>query len=501
MSSRPNDTNSQIRLSAILAIGFTGHRKLPDEERSRRLIRDFLAERKAATPGIVCGVSSAAAGGDLLFAESCLDLDIPLRVLLPMPRDQFRADFDEAAWARAERVFAAAISVEVTSDSEPRREGYYECGIETVQQSGMLVALWDGQPARGMGGTAEIVAFAQAMGKPVVCFHSETGEQRILNQAAMGTLLDDPELDFLNGLPDAGVTKPETEGEVLARAWFAKLDANANHFAPRSRRLASIPVMYTAAAALFSGIAISSPRATTLVGVSAGLGMVAAILPAILRLDRLRRLWARTRTPAEVCRSMIALWNMPGAYDLVGPEMMPDLAGVLTSLNFLRMKDASRRKVSLEQFRKAYREERLEEQIDYFTRKSKQAEREGRHFRAAAWVSGGLAVLIALWWFGGQMLSCFAPHPSYARRWIQIAISALFQIATVAGALFVIRDCNRRQQRYNELREWLENWSPQFNALSTWGSVVRVATRVERALLVELLEWRSLMRHAKLPRK
>lgn len=95
----------------------------------------------------------------------------------------------------------------------------------------------------------------------------------------------------------------------------------------------------------------------------------------------------------------------------------------------------------------------------------------------------------------------FAPHPSYARRWIQIAISALFQIATVAGALFVIRDCNRRQQRYNELREWLENWSPQFNALSTWGSVVRVATRVERALLVELLEWRSLMRHAKLPRK
>jgi hypothetical protein len=316
----------------------------------------------------------------------------------------------------------------------------------------------------------------------------------------MGTLLDDPELDFLNGLPDAGVTKPETEGEVLARAWFAKLDANANHFAPRSRRLASIPVMYTAAAALFSGIAISSPRATTLVGVSAGLGMVAAILPAILRLDRLRRLWARTRTPAEVCRSMIALWNMPGAYDLVGPEMMPDLAGVLTSLNFLRMKDASRRKVSLEQFRKAYREERLEEQIDYFTRKSKQAEREGRHFRAAAWVSGGLAVLIALWWFGGQMLR-FAPHPSYARRWIQIAISALFQIATVAGALFVIRDCNRRQQRYNELREWLENWSPQFNALSTWGSVVRVATRVERALLVELLEWRSLMRHAKLPRK
>jgi hypothetical protein len=65
----------------------------------------------------------------------------------------------------------------------------------------------------------------------------------------------------------------------------------------------------------------------------------------------------------------------------------------------------------------------------------------------------------------------------------------------------VIRDCDRRQHRYRELEQWLETWSPQFDALRTWGSVLQVATRLERALLVELLEWRSLMRHAKLPRK
>jgi hypothetical protein len=500
MSKRPNATNSLVRLPAVLAIGFTGHRKLSDEAKCRSLIRSFLEQRKSATPGIVCGVSSVAAGGDLLFAESCLELGIPLRVLLPMPQERFRNDFDAPTWERAQRVLGAATAVEVVADHEQRREGYYECGIETVQQSQLLVALWDGQEARGMGGTAEIVAFAKTMGRPIVTFHSETGAQQILNRERMEELLEDPEMDFLNGLPDAGIAKPPDEGEPLARAWFAKLDANASRIAPRSRRLASIPVMYTAAAALFSGFAARNPAASTLLAISAALGVVAALLPAILRLDYWQMRWARTRTAAEVCRSMIALWNTPAHYDLVGPETIPDLAGVLTSLNFLRMKDSARRKVSLEQFRHTYRHERLQEQIAYFSGKYELAAREGRIFRTLTWISGGCAVLVAAWWFGGRMAG-IVPHTRFAGRWIPLIISALFQVATVAGALVVIKDCDRRQRRYRELGQWLENWSPQFDALNTWGLILQVANRVERALLVELVEWRSLMRHGKLPRK
>ncbi len=67
--------------------------------------------------------------------------------------------------------------------------------------------------------------------------------------------------------------------------------------------------------------------------------------------------------------------------------------------------------------------------------------------------------------------------------------------------MVVIRDCDRRQRRFRELEQWLRNWRPQFDALRTLSSVLEIATRIERALLVELLEWRSLMRHAKLPRK
>ena len=67
MTAQANATGSSIRLPATLAIGFTGHRKLHDEAKCRKLLFDFLSQRKAAAPAMIYGVSSVAAGGDLLF--------------------------------------------------------------------------------------------------------------------------------------------------------------------------------------------------------------------------------------------------------------------------------------------------------------------------------------------------------------------------------------------------------------------------------------------------
>src|SRR5579864_2235849 len=101
-----------VQLPAALPIGFTGHRKLEDESRSRALIFDLVQEQKKSIPVTIYGVSSTAAGGDLLFAEVCMELAIPLRIFLPAPKERFREDFDEATWRRAEQVFARAISIE-----------------------------------------------------------------------------------------------------------------------------------------------------------------------------------------------------------------------------------------------------------------------------------------------------------------------------------------------------------------------------------------------------
>ena len=58
---------------------------------------------------------------------------------------------------------------------------------------------------------------------------------------------------------------------------------------------------------------------------------------------------------------------------------------------------------------------------------------------------------------------------------------------------FEMKDCARRRQRYSELSERLRHWDRQLEALHTWTSVLQVVERIERALLVELFEWRSLV--------
>ena len=177
MKLKSNRPQPSIKLPYVLAIGFTGHRSLLRESTSREAIRNVLSDWKSKAKGIVYGVSSAAAGGDLLFAETCIELDIPVRILLPFAREQFRNDFDDPTWNRAEQVFAKALSVEIVGVSGPPEELYYECGIETVQQSHLLIALWDGGPSQGMGGTADIVHFAREQGRTVLWIQSADGRR------------------------------------------------------------------------------------------------------------------------------------------------------------------------------------------------------------------------------------------------------------------------------------------------------------------------------------
>jgi hypothetical protein len=84
---------------------------------------------------------------------------------------------------------------------------------------------------------------------------------------------------------------------------------------------------------------------------------------------------------------------------------------------------------------------------------------------------------------------------------LAFAGTVCFQIATVAGALLIVNDWRRRRERYRELHDLLVVWDKQIASAGTWAIVLRTATRVERALLAEVIEWRSLIRNRKLPQK
>ena len=500
MRSEPKNEVETIRLPLVLAIGFTGHRHVPNEDASRKLIYNFLADKKRHAPEIMVGISSVAAGGDLLFAESCLELDIPLRVLLPLPEEEFRSDFDNNTWDRAQQVIHRAMSVEIASGDGERNERYYECGLATVLQSEWLMALWNGQPAQGLGGTEQIVAFARQIGKPVAWIHSVTGAVQLEDKRNWKSLESSREMNFLNDLGSSDTYLADNSPKTLSTAWLAKLDGNAVRVAPQVRRLAAFPIFCTALAALVSGGASRMHASGIWVAAGALLGLAAALLPMVLKLAKRQALWVRIRTAAELSRSVCSLWDMPARYEVVGPEILPELSGMIASLNFLKSRAKPVTEIGVDPFKAKYLDERLLDQKRYFLKQSATAAEKGRRYRLISKVCVVSAIVMSLWTFAGRSL-LHVDDVISGRAWLPLLASVLFQVATVAGALLVVNDCDRRRSRYLEIHDCLETWQLEFNAFHTWSPLIQVVNKIERALLVELLEWRSLLQNTKMPRK
>ena len=66
------------------------------------------------------------------------------------------------------RLLAQASAVEVLKGSGSNREAYFKAGKQVVNRSELLIAVWDGKLAAGLGGTADAVDYARQCGKHIV---------------------------------------------------------------------------------------------------------------------------------------------------------------------------------------------------------------------------------------------------------------------------------------------------------------------------------------------
>ena len=130
------------------------------------------------------GYSAAACGTDLLFLETMHELGGETNVMLPYNQERFIRDSVEhcagAGWrARFERALARATSVSVASEQKIGEGGLsYEYSTLLLQGLGGMhaeqletsltpLAVWDGRPGDGPGGTAGFVAQWRAGGHKV----------------------------------------------------------------------------------------------------------------------------------------------------------------------------------------------------------------------------------------------------------------------------------------------------------------------------------------------
>ena len=145
-----------------MRLGITGHQSLPlaAADELRRIIGAVAAADELTLVG------SLAAGADQIAASAALNSGGRLEVIVPC--DGYEGTFGEAS-SQVEygQLLSKAARITVLPYPEPDELAFMAAGILVVERCVRLLAVWDGQPAVGLGGTADVVNYARREGREV----------------------------------------------------------------------------------------------------------------------------------------------------------------------------------------------------------------------------------------------------------------------------------------------------------------------------------------------
>ena len=116
--------------------------------------------------GALVGVSSLAIGADQVFAQAVLAAGGQLEVVVPF--EGYELDFAPADRPAFEALIARASYTEVLRPVGTKEEAYLAAGSRVIEHSDALVAVWNGEPAAGLGGTGDAVKIAVQSGHRVI---------------------------------------------------------------------------------------------------------------------------------------------------------------------------------------------------------------------------------------------------------------------------------------------------------------------------------------------
>ena len=115
-------------------------------------------------------VSPLAEGADRLVAHAALAEGYELIVPMPFAQAEYEKDFTGSESVEEFRGLLAQAASRIELDGgrgEHEAASYEAVGRMVVRNCDLLIALWDGEPGKGRGGTADIVRFAASGGPPI----------------------------------------------------------------------------------------------------------------------------------------------------------------------------------------------------------------------------------------------------------------------------------------------------------------------------------------------
>lgn len=172
----------KLALRREYVVGITGHRHIEgrplDDDYIKAELLSALKKIMADHPHeVVVLYSALAPGADSIAVEAAVDLGIPYTAILPLPFEASRADYEGAEGgvgrflrytAGADRVVElpmlfgdlADVAPDKDGQSRPRDQQYALAGGYIASRCHTLLAVWNGQPALGLGGTGDVVGWA-----------------------------------------------------------------------------------------------------------------------------------------------------------------------------------------------------------------------------------------------------------------------------------------------------------------------------------------------------
>ncbi|SHF33508.1 hypothetical protein [Chryseobacterium takakiae] len=146
-----------------MILGITGHQDLKSFNLDwiKFTVNNFLKEND-----IIKGLSSLAIGSDQLFCRQLIKKNIPYDVIIPCDNyiSTFKTLKDSESFLG---LLNMSKGIYTLNFDKPSESAFYSAGIEIVNKASVIIAIWDGKPAKGLGGTGDIVKIALQQKKSV----------------------------------------------------------------------------------------------------------------------------------------------------------------------------------------------------------------------------------------------------------------------------------------------------------------------------------------------
>lgn len=147
-----------------MKVGVTGHQRLEDPGAWAWVASVMQNELRGMMPPLI-GVTSLAVGADQLFARLILEAGGSIHAVLPF------ADIERSFTGDDLDIYRNLVkhaTIEVLCTDGTDEDAYLAAGKQVVNLSDIVIAVWNGKPAKGKGGTADIVAYAQHRSIPLI---------------------------------------------------------------------------------------------------------------------------------------------------------------------------------------------------------------------------------------------------------------------------------------------------------------------------------------------